>query len=148
MTKIVNVADTCVSLKPVLPPAGRNHERQSAPLVTACARMQSPRLFVRTIKKLYAKPAIKPTSQYGPCSDANNSAEIHIDFACKCRGEPSRNLGDTSHRISHARQNNSSMIGTIRVARMVRNTNTSTLCRKSDGMELRKDPVIGFWNSQ
>ena len=33
------------------------------PLVTACARMQSPRLLVRTIQALYSTPAISPTSQ-------------------------------------------------------------------------------------
>ena len=90
----------------------------------AWATMQSPRLFVRIIHQLYAIPAMSPTSQYGPCSDANNAAVIQNAPAAYAPSATFSNSGFMSQRIIQPRQNNSSTIGTMRAARNARKMST------------------------
>ena len=81
-------------------------------MVTPCATIQSARLRVRTIHQLYATPAINPTSQYGPCSEANNSATSQNETGVYCPSGTFSNCGRIIQRMSQPRQKSSSRMGT------------------------------------
>ncbi len=55
---------------------------------------------------------------------------------------------EISQRISQARQNSSSITGTMTTARMVRNASTPGCDCAAAESEVRAAPAIAFWNSQ
>src|SRR5947209_2961798 len=69
-------------------------------LVTECANMQSAMFRVRTAHQLYKMPAASPTSQYGPCSDANSAATTQNAIGAYVPNGMRSNSGLISQRIS------------------------------------------------
>src|SRR5579883_3032915 len=93
-------------------------------------------------------PAASPTSQYEPCSDANSAATIQNAEAVYVPGGTFSKFGLMIQRISHARQNNSSTMGTMITARRLRRASTAALDRAPSESDPRAVPVIEFEKSQ
>src|SRR5689334_6261629 len=104
--------------------------------VTACARIQSDKFLVRIAHPLYRTPAINPTSQKGPCSDANRMAVSQKDTPEYLPKPTLRKSGSIRYRINQPRQNNSSTIGTTMAVPNRRNVRKRASVLRGSGIEL------------
>src|SRR5215472_9983161 len=93
-------------------------------------------------------PAIKPTSQYGPCSEAKRTATSQKESGAYF---PSGTFWKSlliSQRISHPRQNSSSAMGTKATDPRMRIARNHDAVFRSGAIELDAAPVMALSNSQ
>src|SRR5437899_1346496 len=93
-------------------------------------------------------PVIRPTSQYGPCSEANRTATSQNAEGTYFPSGTFWKSFEINQRISQPRQNNSSRIGTRKVHEMNRIAMNGILPLSSGETELTALPVMEFSKSQ